>query len=146
MDANARRNYRVALKQAEAELAAHEQRGGALRAAVEGLGRLVAADAPPPRSPAPAKRRKRKRRSAGAGHPDVAKGTFEGIGPTDAYHKFTEMYGDNYTPPQIRDALIQGGVKSKSPKSVITVIYQIRDQLKAKEAENRRKAEESDAA
>lgn len=135
MDADARRNYRAALKQAEAELAAHEQRGEALRATVEGLRNLLAVKprGRPVRKPAMAKRTRRRRRSAGAGHPEVPPGTFRGTGPTAAYRKFIEMYGDSYTVPQIRDALIQGGVRSSSPTSLLTGIHSVRrrDRLKA---------------
>ena len=135
MDAEARRNYRAALRQAEAELAAHQQRGDALRATVEGLRNLLAvkASAGPRRKPARAKRPRRRRKSAGAGHPEVPPGTFKGTGPTAAYRKFIEMYGDRYTVPQIRDALIQGGVRSSSPTSLLTGIQSVRrrDRLKA---------------
>ena len=140
MDADARRNYRAALRQAEAELAAHEKRGEALRATVEGLRNLLAVKTPARRGrkPAPVQRRRRRRRSAGAGHPEVPAGTFKGIGPTAAYRKFIEMYGDSYTVPQIRDALLQGGVRSSSPTSLLTGIHSVRrrDRLKA-EAEKR---------
>ena len=135
MDADARRNYRAALRQAEGELAAHERRGEALRATVEGLRNLLAVKAPSRgrRASAPAKRQRRRRRSAGAGHPDVPPGTFKGTGPTAAYRKFIAMYGDKYTVPQIRDALIQGGVRSSSPTSLLTGIHSVRrrDRLKA---------------
>ena len=135
MNADARRNYRAALKQAQEELAAHEQRGDALRATVEGLRNLLAVKAPAParRKPAKAKRPRRRRKSAGAGHPEVPPGTFKGTGPTAAYRRFIEMYGDSYTVPQIRDALIQGGVRSSSPTSLLTGIHSVRrrDRLKA---------------
>ncbi len=135
MDADARRNYRVALGQAEAELVAHQQRGDALLATVEGLRNLLAVRAPTrvARTPAAAKRPRRRRRSAGAGHPEVPAGTFKGTGPTAAYRRFIEMYGDVYTVPQIRDALIQGGVRSSSATSLLTGIHSVRrrDRLKA---------------
>lgn len=135
MDADARRNYRAALRQAEAELAAHQQRGDALRATVEGLRNLLAVKAPAAarRKPTRAKRPRRRRKSAGAGHPEVPPGTFKGTGPTAAYRRFIEMYGDSYTVPQIRDALIQGGVRSSSPTSLLTGIHSVRrrDRLKA---------------
>ena len=135
MNAEARRNYTAALRQAETELAAHQQRGDALRATVEGLRNLLAVRAPKRavRKPAPAKRPRRRRRSAGAGHPEVPAGTFRGTGPTAAYRKFIEMYGDSYTVPQIRDALIQGGVRSSSATSLLTGIHSVRrrDRLKA---------------
>ena len=150
MNAQARNDYRTALRQAEAELANHEKRGETLRNTIAGLKGLLGverrAPAPPAPKPAPAKpvrvRKKRKRRkSAGAGHPEVPAGTFKGMGPTFAYRKFVQIYGDGYTVPQIRDALVQGGVESKSRTSLLTGLHSVRrrDRLKA-EAEARRKA------
>lgn len=153
MNAQARSDYRTALRQAEAELANHEKRGETLRNTIAGLKSLLgverkapAAAKPAPAKPAPVKRaavkKKRKRRkSAGAGHPDVPAGTFKGMGPTFAYRKFVQVYGDGYTVPQIRDALVQGGVESKSRTSLLTGLHSVRrrDRLKA-EAEARRKA------
>lgn len=145
MDADARRNYRAALRQAEAELAAHEQRGDALRATVEGLRSLLAVKATvrARRKPARVKRPRRRRRSAGAGHPEVPPGTFKGTGPTAAYRKFIEMYGDSYSVPQIRDALIQGGVRSSSPTSLLTGIHSVRRRDRLKEEAQK---QEGDAA
>ena len=155
MDATSRRDYRAALKQAEAELANHEKRGEALKNAIEGLTALLgvvtrapapapaAAPAPRKRKAAPVKKRKR-RKSAGAGHPEVPAGTFKGMGPTFAYRKFLSIYGTGYTVPQIRDALLQGGVESKSNTSLLTGLHSVRrrDRLK-EEAEKRRKAPEA---
>jgi hypothetical protein len=134
MDAAAKRNYRVAMKQAEAELADHEQRGEALRAAVDGLRNLLAAQAPAKAAQkrTPVKRRRR-RRSAGVGHPDVPADTFRGMGPTSAYRKFLTMYGSGYSVPQIRDALIQGGVRSSSATSLLTGLHSVRRRDRLKE-------------
>lgn len=142
MDAEAKRNYRVALKQAEAELAAHEQRGQALRSAVEGLKTLLGAGAPAKRARrrGPVKRRRR-RKSAGAGHPEVPADTFKTMGPTAAYRKFLTMYGDGYTVPQIRDALLQGGVRSSSPTSLLTGLHSVRRRDRLKEEAERRAAQ-----
>lgn len=151
MNAQARNDYRTALKQAEAELANHEKRGETLRNTIAGLKGLLgverraapAAAAPKPAAPKPAraKKKRKRRKSAGAGHPDVPAGTFKGMGPTFAYRKFVQIYGDGYTVPQIRDALVQGGVESKSRTSLLTGLHSVRrrDRLKA-EAEARRKA------
>lgn len=137
MNARTRNDYRTALKQAEAELANHEKRGEALRNTIAGLKTLLGVDRKPAPRPAPKRapvRKKRKRRkSAGAGHPDVPAGTFKGMGPTYAYRKFVKIYGEGYTVPQIRDALVQGGVKSKSRTSLLTGLHSVRrrDRLKA---------------
>lgn len=148
MDAAAKRNYRVALKQAEAELAAHEQRGEALRTAVDGLRTLLAARAPakpakPVQKKAPVKRKRRRRKSAGAGHPEVPADTFKGMGPTAAYRKFLTMYGGSYSVPQIRDALIQGGVKSSSPTSLLTGLHSVRRRDRLKEEAERSAGQEA---
>ena len=152
MNAQARNDYRTALKQAEAELANHEKRGDTLRNTIAGLKSLLGVErrtaAPAPRKPAARPKKKRKRRkSAGAGHPEVPAGTFKGMGPTFAYRKFVKIYGDGYTVPQIRDALVQGGVESKSRTSLLTGLHSVRrrDKLKA-EAEARRKAAREAAA
>ncbi len=138
MDAEAKRNYGVALKQAEAELATHEQRGEALRKAVDGLKTLLADGslAGQARKRGPVKRRRR-RKSAGAGHPEVPPGTFRSMGPTAAYRKFQAMYGNSYSVPQIGDALVQGGVRSSSRRSLLTGLYGIRGRDRRKEAAER---------
>lgn len=148
MNARTRNDYRTALKQAEAELANHEKRGEALRNTIAGLKTLLGVDRKPAPRPAPKRapvRKKRKRRkSAGAGHPDVPAGTFKGMGPTYAYRKFVKIYGEGYTVPQIRDALVQGGVKSKSRTSLLTGLHSVRrrDRLKA-EADSQAASEAS---
>lgn len=140
MNARTRSDYRTALQQAEAELANHEKRGEALRNTIAGLKTLLGVDRKPVTRAAPKRapvRKKRKRRkSAGAGHPDVPAGTFRGMGPTFAYRKFVKIYGEGYTVPQIRDALVQGGVKSKSRTSLLTGLHSVRrrDRLKAEAA------------
>lgn len=155
MNAQARNDYRTALRQAEAELANHEKRGDTLRATIAGLKSLLgverkapaaaaakpAAAKPARAKPARVKKKRKRRKSAGAGHPEVPAGTFKGMGPTFAYRKFVQIYGDGYTVPQIRDALVQGGVESKSRTSLLTGLHSVRrrDRLKA-EADARRKA------
>lgn len=141
MNAKTRSDYRTALQQAEAELANHEKRGEALRNTIAGLKTLLGVDRKPAARPAPKRapvRKQRKRRkSAGAGHPDVPAGTFKGMGPTFAYRKFVKIYGEGYTVPQIRDALVQGGVRSKSRTSLLTGLHSVRrrDRLKAEAAQ-----------
>lgn len=140
MDARTRNDYRTALKQAEAELANHEKRGEALRNTIAGLKTLLGVDRKPASKAAPkrapVRKRRKRRKSAGAGHPDVPAGTFKGMGPTFAYRKFISIYGDGYTVPQIRDALVQGGVRSKSKTSLLTGLHSVRrrDRLKAEAA------------
>ena len=141
--ATPRSEYEVALKHAEGELANHEARGDALRAAVDALKGLLASEPAP--APAPAKPRRRKaakrkvvrrkpkaavkrkrRKSAGAGHPKVAADHYKGLGPVKAYDKFVAEFGDDYSVPQVRDALLMGSVKSSSPTSLATSIYSVR--------------------
>lgn len=145
--ATSRKQYEVALKQAEAELASHQKRGSTLQAAVDALRELLAsAPAParrkPPTRRKPAKRQARKpkaaakpkakatvmraRKRATAEHPQVASGHYAGLGPTLAYDKFVREFGDSYTVPQICDTLIMGGVKSTSRTSLSTGIHSVR--------------------
>lgn len=136
MDATSRRHFRAALKQAEADLAAHERSGEALRNAVSALQQLLAPAAPKPRRKKAKPRKRPGPKRSGAGHPDVPADTYQGMGPSVAYRKFVADYGDGYTAPQIRDALVQGGVKSASESSLLTGIHAVRrrDLAKAKAA------------
>lgn len=135
MDAATKRSYETALKQAEAELASHEQRGEALRQTVKALRSLLAlgpAKAPPAKRRAPVRRRKRKRKAAN--HPPIPSGLFRGMGPTAAYRKFVARFGADHPVPGIRDALLAGGVRTKSATSLLTGIHSVRrrDAMKAK--------------
>lgn len=88
------------------------------------------------------RRPRRRRSSAGTGHPEVAPDEFRGMGPTDAYRKFVATYGDSYSVPQIRDALVSGGVNSASRTSLATGLHAVRrrDRIKAEAA--KKEAEE----
>ena len=174
--ATSRKQYEVALKQAEAELASHQKRGSTLQAAVDALRELLAsAPAPARRKPPtrrkpvkrkPAKRKARKPKAAakpkakatvmrkgrkrasraGAEHPQVASGHYAGLGPTLAYDKFVKEFGDSYTVPQIRDTLIMGGVKSTSRTSLSTGIYSVRRRRGLAPAKSARKSTKKPAA
>ena len=144
MDAQSRRHYRTALKQAEVQLAEHEKSGEALRSTVDALKQLLGVGAA--RKPVAKKKRKKRatgrrpgRKRAGAGHPDVPTDAFLGMGPSSAYRKFVAQYGDGYTVPQIRDALVQGGVKSATDSSLLSGIHSVRrrDRVKAQAAAKR---------
>lgn len=155
-----RNSYEAALRHAEAELASHEERRQALRNTVESLKALLAfgaaeaAAAPRPaaapkvskprkprkprkaRKPRKTQRLRKPRGSAGAGHPPVSAGHYSGMGPTAAYRKFIAEFGHKYTVPQIRDALVEGGVESKSSTSLLTGLHSVRrrDEAKAQAA------------
>lgn len=76
-------------------------------------------------------------------------GYFEDMGPTQAYRKFQAVFEGDFDVPTIRDALLQGGVKTKSATSLLTGIHQLRrrDRLAeekktaAKEADTKAAAE-----
>ena len=157
-------SYAAALERAEHELASHEERGRALRNTIDSLKALIALETPkaaPVSRPAPVRkarkprkprkaqkpakmpRLKKPRRSAGAGHPPVDPNQYAGLGPTAAYRKFVGEFGpDEYTVPQIRDALVAGGVSSKSTTSLLTGLHSVRrrDEAKAKAAAAREAA------
>lgn len=164
MAVKTRNDYAAALKRARAELERHNERGEALQKAVEALA-VLAADAAParrapvrrkpaakPKAKAKAKkaapRRKAKaapkrkpangrRRRKGAGHPTVPTGHYAGLGVTKAYRKFVAEFGaTKYSVPQIRDALVQGGVKSSSRSALLTGLHSVRrrDRLAAEKA------------
>ncbi len=175
MNAKELRTYQSALEQARAELANHDKRGEELRAVVQGLESLLAAPRPrkkpgpkpgskarkkpgpkPRKKPGPKPGAKGGRpkaksqlkpgpRSQGAGHPEVSPSAFRGLGTTKAYRRFLQEYGDGYTPPQIRDALIVGGLRPKSRSGLLTAIHGIirRDRIKAeKEAKAKNAAQD----
>lgn len=167
MAVKSRNDYAAALKRAKAELERHNERGEALQKAVEALAVLAAEATPARRAPvrrkAAAKPRakakaapkrkakaapKRKpvngrRRSGGAGHPTVPSGHYAGLGVTKAYRKFVaEFGGTKYSVPQIRDALVQGGVKSSTRAALLTGLHSVRrrDRLAAEKAAAAKKA------
>ncbi len=134
MDAATKRSYESALKQAQAELANHEKRGEALRQTVDALKGLLAlgpAEAPTKRR-APVRRKRRKKKATN--HPPIPSGLFRGMGPTAAYRKFVARFGADHPVPAIRDALLAGGVRTKSSTSLLTGIHSVRrrDAMKAK--------------
>ena len=53
-------------------------------------------------------------------------GFFEGMGPTQAYRKFQETFEGAHSLPDIRDALVQGGVTAKSPEELLTGLRALR--------------------
>ncbi len=159
MAVKTRNAYAAALKQAKADLARHNERGEKLKKAVDALTEAMAVlepaakparRAPAKRKPAPkrkvaAKRKaaapKRKpangrRRKAGAGHPNVPAGHYAGLGVTKAYRKFIAEFGTKYSVPQIRDTLVQGGVKSSTRAALLTGLHSVRrrDRLAAEKA------------
>lgn len=143
--------YRAALRTAEAELANHDKRREALKAVVDGL-KLLLSDGPATatrkkRGPKRGAKRKRSgRKSAGAGHPEVRRFHYRGLGPTKAYRKFVAEFGDRYTVPQIRDALVQGGVKSASKGSLMTGLHSVRRRDAAKAAKAKKAATQAKRA
>ena len=140
MDATTRNNYQAALKQAEAELASHQERGEALKRTVVALRNLLAlggAAAAAPAAPAPARRRRPRRKIIKGNHPPIPAGHFKAMGPTAAYRKFVAEFGMDHPVPSIRDALLAGGVRTKSSTSLLTGLHSVRrrDAMKAKAAE-----------
>lgn len=140
MDATTRNNYQVALKQAEAELASHEERGEALKRTVVALRNLLALGGQPaaaPAAPAPVRKRKPRRKIIKGNHPPIPAGHFKGMGPTAGYRKFVAEFGMDHPVPSIRDALLAGGVRTKSSTSLLTGLHSVRrrDEMKAKAEE-----------
>lgn len=140
MDATTRNNYQAALKQAETELAGHAERGEALKRTIVALRNLLALgrEAPAaPAAPAPARRRKPRRKIIKGNHPPIPAGHFKGMGPTAGYRKFVAEFGMDHPVPSIRDALLAGGVRTKSSTSLLTGLHSVRrrDAMKAKAAE-----------
>ncbi len=139
MDAATRSNYQAALKQAEAELATHDKRGEALKRAVMALRSLLALGGEAPaaaRKAKPGPKKKRRRKIIKGNHPPIPAGHFRGLGPTAGYRKFVAEFGMDYPVVAIRNALLAGGVRTKSSTSLLTGLHSVRrrDELKAKAA------------
>ncbi len=138
MNAAMRKQYRDALKNAQAELADHEQRGQALKQAIEALEALLGVSGSSKKATVRKPRRTRERRGRGDDAPKIRRGTYTGLGPSAAYEKFKKAHGDNYRAGSIADALMHGGVKSKSKQSVLTAVHTVRRRERlAREAENK---------
>ncbi len=139
MDAVTRSNFQAALKQAEDELALHAERGEALKRTIMALRNLLALgrETPARAASAPARRRKPRRRVIKGNHPPIPAGHFKGLGPTAGYRKFVAEFGMDHPVPSIRDALLAGGVRTKSSTSLLTGLHSVRrrDAMKAKAAE-----------
>ncbi len=143
MDAATPNNYEAALKQAEAELARHKERGEALLRTVEALRNLLVLV---PAKPAPVRRRKPRRKIVKGNHPPIPSDHFKGMGPTAAYRKFVAEFGMDHPVPSIRDALLAGDVKTKSSASLLTGLHSVRQRDAQKEeiAEKKKAAEEAE--
>ncbi len=135
MDAETRRSYQVALKQAQRELGGLDKRADALRQTIEALQTLLAptSDVVAERRPPPVRRAKIVR----GNHPPVRSDHFKGMGPTSAYRKFVAEFGADHPVPRIRDALLAGGVNTKSSASLLTGLHSVRrrDAMKEKAAQ-----------
>lgn len=96
---------------------------------------------PPKKAAAKAKRAAAKTKPKGrpgrkrqiATGPDVPPGSFKGMGPTAAYRRFVEIFGDKhgFSVPQVSDTLTKGGVKTKSINSLRTGLYNAMRKKKA---------------
>jgi len=147
MDAETRRSYQVALRQAQRELGGLDKRADALRQTIEALQTLLA-----PTADVVTERRRppvRRARIVRGNHPPVRSDHFKGMGPTSAYRKFVAEFGADHPVPGIRDALLAGGVRTKSSASLLTGLHSVRrrDAMKEKAAaaDNEKEAAESKA-
>ena len=145
MDAKTRRDLAAVLKRAEAELSRNQKVVDSLKALLTEAAparrarvrRKVAAKpkaaakaktaAPKPKAAPKRKAPANGRRRRTGGHPNVSAGHYAGLGVTKAYRKFVAEFGtEKYSVPQVRDALLQGGVKASSPASLLTGLHGVR--------------------
>ena len=123
-------SYRAMRDQCQGELDGMEERRRALLATIAGLDVLIEDGSqiglgPELETPAV--------RTNGSKAPAIPPDFFRGKKPTQAYHEFVKLWGVNYTVPQIRDALIAGGIKGHSRGSLLAAIHSVlrRERLKA---------------
>ena len=63
----------------------------------------------------------------------VPPGFFKGKKVTQAYREFAELWGSGFPVPQIRDALIAGGIELNDPGKLLAALHSVlrRERLKA---------------
>src|SRR6185437_3770667 len=124
----------LVIKQLQRQLDGLEGRRRMLQVAIEGLKPLVAEDDEPQLpglaptvSPAP----------AGQAKPSIPAGFFAGKTPTQAYRELMHLWPAQYSPPQIAEAFIAGGMTKTRPE----LVQQIHSVLKRERKRARREKE-----
>ena len=121
-DAEMKNSYIDALRDAQNELAGMNNRRRALQATIEGLKRLLTeeeqfslgADVT------------ESSEENGASRPTIPPGFFKGKRATQAYRDFVGLWGADHPMPEIRDALIAGGIEAKSESALLQQLHSVK--------------------
>ena len=126
--------YRAMRDQCQRELDEMEEHRQALQATLAGLDRLIndgsqmdlgeALGAPTVTT-------------NGSKAPVIPPDFFRGKKPTQAYHEFVKLWGADHPVPQIRDALIAGGIQGYERGKLLAALHSVlrRERLKLEEDE-----------
>jgi len=117
MDTEMPNNYLAALRDAEKELAGIDSRRSALQATIASLARLVDADAQLEMGI--------RSETTGSIPPKIPPDFFKGKKPTQAYRDFVRLWGEDHSVPEIRNALIEGGIETKSKNSLLAALHSV---------------------
>ena len=120
--------YRAMRDQCQRELGGMEERRQALQATIAGLDRLIKdgsqIDLGAELAPTV--------RTNGSKAPVIPPDFFRGKRPTQAYQEFVKLWGADHPVPQIRDALIEGGIQGYERGKLLAALHSVlrRERLK----------------
>ena len=125
--------YRAMRDQCQRELDGMEERRQALQATIAGLDRLIkdgsqidlGGELETPTVT-----------TNGSKAPTIPPDFFKGKKPTQAYREFVKLWGADHPVPQIRDAILSGGLQGKSRAELLAALHSVlrRDRLAAEKA------------
>ena len=127
-------NYMVVLKQLQAELDGIDARRQALEAGLAAIKGILATEANEQPDLAGLDIPSEQKRN---GAPTIPPEFFAGKTPTQAYRDFKKLWGDDFTPPQIADALEAGGIQIESRTRLIQALHSVLKREREKQERQR---------
>lgn len=124
-DADMKINYALVLKQLRVELEGIEERRQALSASIAAMSRLVEDDV---QEQPTAAERTFLTADLPAGDvrlPVIPPGHFKGKTTTEAYRDLMRKWPGHYSPPQVADLLVQGGIDATTRTGLIQGIHSV---------------------
>jgi|SRR5579862_3944943 len=126
-DAEMKINYTAVLRDLERRLSGLDEQRSALEASIQSMRRLVVALEPD------AVEVQGAASNGKAAPPAIPPGFFARKTPTEAYRELIRLWPGEYTPPQIADALLAGGMASKTRTELLQAIHSVLKRERAKE-------------
>ena len=125
-DTEMKNSYLAALREAQRELAGIDGRRRALQATIAGLSSLIQEDDQLSLGGDVVAH------SNGSEAPAIPPNLFKGKQITQAYREFVLLHGEGYRVPQVRDALLAGGVETKVGGNLLAALHSVvrRERLK----------------